>query len=54
MESAALTTENLQNTMATVHALGEANKVMRKQYGKIDLDKIEVSAGFLTHCVMTG
>jgi charged multivesicular body protein 5 len=43
MESAALTTENLRNTMATVDAMQVANKEMRKQYGKIDIDKIEVS-----------
>lgn len=42
MESAALTTENLRNTMATVDAMQVANKEMRKQYGKIDIDKIEV------------
>ncbi|GLB34021.1 putative SNF7 family protein [Lyophyllum shimeji] len=41
MESAALTTENLRNTMATVDAMQTANKEMRKQYGKIDIDKIE-------------
>ncbi|KAJ7590678.1 vacuolar protein sorting-associated protein 60 [Mycena floridula] len=41
MESAALTTENLRNTMATVDAMQLANKEMRKQYGKIDIDKIE-------------
>ncbi|KAJ6538549.1 vacuolar protein sorting-associated protein 60 [Mycena vulgaris] len=41
MESAALTTENLRNTMATVDAMQMANKEMRKQYGKIDIDKIE-------------
>ena len=38
----ALTTENLRNTMATVDAMKMANKEMRKQYGKIDIDKIEV------------
>ena len=43
MESAALATENLRNTMATVDAMKIANKEMRKQYGKIDVDKIEVS-----------
>lgn len=42
MESAALATENLRNTMATVDAMKLANKEMRKQYGKIDIDKIEV------------
>ena len=45
MESAALVTENLRNTMATVDAMKVANKEMRKQYGKIDVDKIEVSGG---------
>jgi charged multivesicular body protein 5 len=42
MENAAMMTENLRNTMATVNAMQVANKEMRKQYGKIDLDKIEV------------
>ncbi|KIM46336.1 hypothetical protein M413DRAFT_17053 [Hebeloma cylindrosporum] len=41
MESAALATDNLRNTMATVDAMQIANKEMRKQYGKIDIDKIE-------------
>ncbi|CAA7259625.1 unnamed protein product [Cyclocybe aegerita] len=41
MESAALATENLRNTMATVDAMQVANKELRKQYGKIDVDKIE-------------
>ncbi|KAF9491387.1 vacuolar protein sorting-associated protein 60 [Pleurotus eryngii] len=41
MESAALATENLRNTMATVDAMTQANKEIRKQYGKIDIDKIE-------------
>ena len=45
MESAALVTENLRNTMATVDAMKVANKEMRKQYGKIDIDKIEVCGG---------
>jgi charged multivesicular body protein 5 len=44
MESAALATENLRNTMATVDAMNQANKELRKQYGKIDIDKIEVRA----------
>jgi charged multivesicular body protein 5 len=42
MESASLATENLRNTMATVDAMKIANKEMRKQYGKIDVNKIEV------------
>ncbi|KAI0042255.1 vacuolar protein sorting-associated protein 60 [Auriscalpium vulgare] len=41
IESAALATENLRNTMATVDAMKQANKELRKQYGKIDVDKIE-------------
>ncbi|KAF8913762.1 vacuolar protein sorting-associated protein 60 [Gymnopilus junonius] len=41
MESAALATDNLRNTMATLDAMQIANKEMRKQYGKIDIDKIE-------------
>ena len=47
MESAALATENLRNTMATVDAMQMANKEMRKQYGKLDVDQIEVSEGNL-------
>jgi len=46
MESAALATDNLRNTMATVDAMQLANKEMRKQYGKIDIDKIEVRVSF--------
>ena len=46
MESAALATENLRNTMATVDAMQMANKEMRKQYGKLDVDQIEVSKIF--------
>lgn len=42
MESAALATENLRNTMATVDAMQQANKELKKQYGKVDIDKIEV------------
>ncbi|KAG6821529.1 hypothetical protein H0H93_000038 [Arthromyces matolae] len=41
MESAAMTTDNLRNTMATFDAMQTANKELRKQYGKIDIDKIE-------------
>lgn len=46
MESAALTTENLRNTMATIDAMQVANKELRKQYGKIDIDKIEAWISF--------
>ncbi|ELU41899.1 vacuolar protein sorting-associated protein 60 [Rhizoctonia solani AG-1 IA] len=41
MESAAMTTDNLRNTMATVDAMQTANKELRRQYGKVDIDKIE-------------
>jgi charged multivesicular body protein 5 len=41
MEQASMTTENLRNTMATVDAMKVANKELKKQYGKIDIDKIE-------------
>lgn len=41
MEQANLTTENMRNTMTTVTAMTAANKTMRKEYGKINIDKIE-------------
>lgn len=41
MEQAAMTSESLKNTMATVNAMKSANKDLRKQYGKINIDKIE-------------
>ncbi|KAK1922564.1 Snf7 family [Papiliotrema laurentii] len=41
MEQAAMTTENLKNTMATVDAMKVANKEMKRQYKGIDIDKIE-------------
>ncbi|BGP03968.1 Vacuolar protein-sorting-associated protein 60 [Rhodotorula toruloides] len=41
MEQTTMTTENLRSTMATVDAMRIANKEMKKQYGKIDIDKIE-------------
>ncbi|KDE02658.1 hypothetical protein, variant [Microbotryum lychnidis-dioicae p1A1 Lamole] len=41
MEQASLTTENLRNTMATVDAMKTANKQLKKEYGKLDVDKIE-------------
>lgn len=42
MESTALTTENLRNTMATVDAMRVANKELKRQYGKLDVDQIDV------------
>ncbi|CAN6633463.1 vacuolar protein-sorting-associated protein 60 [Trichomonascus vanleenenianus] len=41
MEQAVITTDNLRNTMATVDAMKMANKEIKKQYGKINIDKIE-------------
>lgn len=41
MTQAAMTTDNLQNTMITVDAMKTANKQLKKTYGKIDIDKIE-------------
>ena len=61
IESTALATENLRNTMVTLDAMQQANKELRKQYGKIDIDKIEVrdtttklTASFLSHIVLGG
>lgn len=41
MSQASMTTENLKNTMVTVDAMKQANKELKKTYGKIDIDKIE-------------
>ena len=40
-----MTTENLKNTLATVDAMKMANKEMKIQYKKINIDKIEVGFG---------
>lgn len=42
MTQAAMTTDNLQNTMITIDAMKTANKQLKKTYGKIDIDKIEL------------
>ena len=42
IESTALATENLRNTIVTLDAMSQANKELRKQYGKVDIGKIEV------------
>jgi charged multivesicular body protein 5 len=47
IESTALATENLRNTMVTLDAMSQANKELRKQYGKIDIGKIEVRPPFI-------
>jgi len=41
MEQASMTTENLRNTLATAEAMKTANKELKKQYGKIDINKLE-------------
>ncbi|KAF9937626.1 Charged multivesicular body protein 5 [Mortierella antarctica] len=41
MEQAAFTTENLKNVMTTVDAMQTANKTMKSQYKKVNLDNIE-------------
>ena len=41
MEQAGMMQDNLRNTMATVDALKTTTKELKKQYGKVDIDKIE-------------
>jgi len=41
MEQAGMMQDNLKNTMATVDAMKTTQKELKKQYGKINLDKIE-------------
>jgi charged multivesicular body protein 5 len=41
MEQAGMMQDNLKNTMATVDAMKTTQKELRKQYGKINIDKIE-------------
>lgn len=41
MSQAAMTTDNLQNTMITIDAMKTANKQLKKTYGKVDVDKLE-------------
>jgi charged multivesicular body protein 5 len=41
MEQAQMTQDNLKNVMATVDALKTTNKELKRQYGKVDIDKIE-------------
>ncbi len=41
-EIAAMATENLKNTMITMDAMKTANKELKAQYGKINVNKIEV------------
>lgn len=41
MEQAQTMQDNLKNVMTTVDALKTTNKELRRQYGKVDLDKID-------------
>jgi charged multivesicular body protein 5 len=41
LEQTSLTTDNLKNTMAQYQVMKQANKELRKQYGKVDIGKIE-------------
>lgn len=42
MEQANFATQTLRDTITTVDAMKSANKEMRVQYKKVNLDKIEV------------
>ena len=44
MEQTTFVTENLKNTLLTVDVMKQSNKEMKKQFKKIDLNKIEVSS----------
>lgn len=41
MEQAGMLQDNLKNTMATVDAMKTTTKELKKQYGKVDVNKIE-------------
>ncbi|VBB81986.1 Putative charged multivesicular body protein [Podospora comata] len=41
MEQAQTMQDNLKNTMVTIDALKQTNKALKKEYGKVDIDKIE-------------
>ncbi|KAL1965036.1 hypothetical protein VTN77DRAFT_6096 [Rasamsonia byssochlamydoides] len=41
MEQAGMMQDNLKNVMTTVDAMKTTTKTLKKQYGKIDIDKIE-------------
>jgi len=41
MEQASMMQDNLRNTMTTVDAMKTTTKELKKQYGKVDIDKIE-------------
>jgi len=41
MEQAGMMQDNLKNTMITVDAMKTTTKELKKQYGKVDIDKID-------------
>lgn len=41
MEQASMMQDNLRNTMTTVDAMKTTTKALKKQYGKVDIDKID-------------
>lgn len=41
MTQAQMMTDTLQNTMISVNALKQHNSILKQQYGKIDIDKLE-------------
>ncbi|TGZ82923.1 hypothetical protein EX30DRAFT_144072 [Ascodesmis nigricans] len=41
MQQAGMMQDNLKNVMVTVEAMKTTNKELKKQYGKVDIDKIE-------------
>jgi charged multivesicular body protein 5 len=41
MEQAGMMQDNLKNTMTTIDAMKTTTKELRKQYGKVNIDKIE-------------
>ena len=42
LEQASMASENLKNTVIQVDAMKDANKALKAQYKKVNLDKIEV------------
>jgi len=41
MQQAGMMQDNLKNVMVTVDAMKTTNKELKKQYGKVNIDKIE-------------
>lgn len=41
LSQANMMTDSLKNTMATVDVMKDTNKALKKQYGKINIDKLE-------------